>query len=757
MGGAAAIALTIWSDQPARDPITEGYPVGNGRLGALVCGGTEEERLVLCESSLFAGGPYDQVNPEGRATLARIRELIFAGRNREAGELADARFMSRPLRQMPYETLGNLHIEFPGHAAATGYRRELDLDEAAVRISYDLNGTRFTRECFASAPDGVLVVVLRAVGPGSLDCSLFLDTPHVEHGERAVPGGLIMGGRNESREGVADALAWEARIAVRAEGGTVEARGARLGIRGASSAVILVAMATSYRSFRDVTADPARLNGETLAAAGRFGADDLRARHRADYRALFRRFAIRLGGETGPDKPTASRREHSGDDPALAALYVQFARYLMIASSRPGGQPAGLQGLWVDGLDPPWGAKYTININTEMNYWLAEPADLPECVEPLAAMVHDLAEAGRHTAVALYGARGWVAHHNTDVWRASGPIDGARWGLWPMGGAWLCLHLWQRWLYGGDRTALARDYPVLKGAAEFFLDTLVKDPRTGFLVTCPSLSPENAIPGQADTALCAGPSMDMSILRDLFDAVAGASRVLERDVAFRAKVLDARARLAPLAIGKAGQLQEWQEDWDLEAPERGHRHVSHLFALHPSAQITLLATPDLAAAARKSLELRGDAGTGWSLAWKVNFWARLHDGERSHRLLAMLLQPERSYPNLFDAHPPFQIDGNFGGAAGILEMLVQSHALDGRGGFVIHLLPALPPAWPSGSVRGLRARGGVLVDLDWEAGRLARAVLTAKERRDQAVRVGGVTRRVILEPGIPTEVSVPGE
>jgi alpha-L-fucosidase 2 len=512
-------------------------------------------------------------------------------------------------------------------------------------------------------------------------------------------------------------------------------------VSGANAAVIWIAIATSYRRFDDVSGDPAAMNRARLASASMKSFDDLRAAHVAEHRRLFRRVSLDLGTTAVARQPTDQRIRNSAtsDDPALAALYFQYARYLLISCSRPGTQPANLQGLWNDKLSAPWGSKYTININTEMNYWPAEPANLAECVQPLVQLVRELAVTGARTAKVNYGARGRVAHHNTDVWRATAPNDGAQWGLWPTGGAWLCLHLWDHYDYNRDRAYLADVYPLMRGAAEFFLDTLVPDPTGQYLVTSPSISPENEHPMGA--AVCAGPAMDRQILRDLFRHCMRAAEILRVDADFRAACAAASAKLPPDRIGKAGQLQEWLEDWDMEAPEPNHRHVSHLYGLFPSDQVNLRRTPELAAAARRSLELRGDLSTGWAIAWRINLWARLRDAEHTHSVVKLLLDPSRTYPNMFDAHPPFQIDGNFGGANGILEMLLQ--CIDGE----IELLPALPRAWATGSVRGVRARGGFELDIRWRDGLLQEAVLRGTPGGIAQVRYRDVVRRVRVSKG----------
>ncbi|MEA3391220.1 glycoside hydrolase family 95 protein [Sphingobium sp. CCH11-B1] len=744
---AAPHPLTLWYRQPAAK-WTEALPIGNGRLGAMVFGGTAQEKLQLNESTLWAGQPYDPVNPDAKANLPKVRDLIFAGRIEEAEALANKTLMAKPLTQMPYQTLGDLILDFPGLGQATAYHRELDLVDAMATTRFAANGATHVRRVIASPADNLLAIHLSSTG--KLDVDIALRSPQRDV-QVAADGsaGLLLTGRNGASKGVEGNLRFAARLIASVEGGRVtQSPDGRLSIRGAKSVTLRLAVATSVKSVEDISGDPLATTAATLAKAtgrpfARIAADTAAAHQR-----LFRRVALDLGATPAAQLPTDQRiaASQTSDDPALAALYFHYARYLLICSSRPGGQPANLQGLWNDSLNPPWGSKYTININTEMNYWPAEPVALGECVEPLVQMVRELAVTGERTARTMYGARGWVAHHNTDLWRATAPIDGAQFGLWPTGGAWLCTHLWDHYDYSRDRAYLASIYPLLAGAARFFLDTLQRDPTTGFLVTNPSMSPEN--PHGHGGTICAGPTMDMGILRDLFTQTVQAAAILGIDAPLVAEMRAARDRLAPYKVGAQGQLQEWQQDWDADAPEQNHRHVSHLYGLHPSRQITPDGTPALAAAARRTLEIRGDRATGWATAWRINLWARLREGDHAHEILRFLLGPERTYPNMFDAHPPFQIDGNFGGAAGIVEMLMDSH------GDVIDLLPALPKAWPAGRVTGLRARGRCGVDLHWRAGRLDRAILRPELDGPRTVRLGGKARTLTLRAGTPITLSL---
>ncbi|MFJ9915014.1 glycosyl hydrolase family 95 catalytic domain-containing protein [Actinacidiphila glaucinigra] len=710
--------LTLWYDKPAGQWL-EALPLGNGRLGAMVFGGVETEQLQLNEDTLWAGGPYEPANPQGLANLAEIRRRVFAGEWNSAQNLINSSFMGIPVGELMYQTVGNLRLTIPGTGEVSGYRRDLDLETAVATTTYTRGGVAYRREVFASHPDQVIVVRLTAGTRGGLSFTAAFDSPQQSLTESPDPMTAALEGTGQTREGVTGQVRFRALVRAHAEGGTVRSENGTLAVTGADAVTLLVSVGTSYNDYRDASGDHRARAERPLNAAAGTPYGRLRSRHESDHRALFRRVTLDLGTTEAADAPTDRRVAAftEADDPQLVTLHYQYGRYLLIASSRPGTQPANLQGIWNDQLSPPWDAKYTININTEMNYWPAPTTNLLECWEPIFALLDDLAQAGQRTARVQYGADGWVAHHNTDAWRGTAPVDGAFWGMWPTGGAWLANSVWEHYRFTGDREALLRRLPVVEGAVRFFLDSLVPDPGTGHLVTCPSVSPENAHHG--GVSVCAGPTMDNQILRDLFDGYLAACDALGVTSPYADRARAARAQLPPMRIGALGQLQEWQQDWDAGAPERQHRHVSHLYGLHPSNQITKRGTPELFQAALKTLEMRGDAGTGWSLAWKINFWARAEDGARSYKLLTDLLTPDRTAPNLFDLHPPFQIDGNFGATAGVTEWLLQSHADE------VHLLPALPPELPQGRVTGLLARGGLTVDLTWRDGVLSRARLRA--------------------------------
>ncbi len=744
----AAGDLALWYDEAAGTDWLRALPVGNGRLGAMVFGNTDTERLQLNEDTVWAGGPHNYDNPRGAGAIAQIRQLVFANQWSQAQDLIDQTMLGNPAGQLAYQPVGDLRLTLPGASGLSGYERWLDLTTATTVVTYVANGVRYRREVFASAPDQVVVVRLTAETPGSVTFSAAFSSPQRTTVSSPDSTTIALDGISGDMRGIAGSVRFLALTRAVADGGSVTSSGGTLRVTGANSVTLLVSIGTSYVDYRTVNGDYQGIARRHLGAAPAY--DPLRARHVADYQALFGRVTLDVGRTQAADQPTDVRiaQHDSVADPQFSALLFQYGRYLLISSSRPGTQPANLQGIWNDQLSPSWESKYTINANLPMNYWPADTTNLGECLDPVFRMIGDLTVTGARTAVAQYGAGGWVTHHNTDGWRGTSVVDGAVWGMWQTGGAWLATLVWDHYRFTGDVEFLRRNYPAMKGAAQFFLDTLVTDPGAGYLVTNPSNSPE--LPHHSGVSICAGPTMDTQILRDLFDGCAGASEALGVDAGFRDQVRAARNRLAPMKVGSRGNIMEWLHDWVETEPN--HRHISHLYGLHPSNQITRRGTPALHTAARRTLELRGDAGTGWSLAWKINYWARMEEGSRAHKLIRDLVTTDRLAPNMFDLHPPFQIDGNFGATSGIAEMLLQSH--NGE----LHVLPALPPAWPAGSVTGLRGRGGHTVGAKWDGGQLRE--LTVAPDRAGTARVRGsmftgtyelrdTTSNTVLQPARP--------
>ncbi|HYG20526.1 MAG TPA: glycoside hydrolase family 95 protein [Ohtaekwangia sp.] len=732
----------LWYDHESGATWENALPIGNGRLGAMVYGNVAREVIQLNEHTVWSGSPNRNDNPDALAALPRLRQLIWEGKRKEAQDLANKVIISRKSHGQMFQPVGNLELIFGNDHQHTSYYRELDIERAVATTSYSAGDVTFTRETFASMTAPVIVMRIRASKPGALSFTATLSTPQPRSQLRVASHDLILSGVTSDHEGVDGKIKFSCIARVKQEGGQLQATDTAIVVSNADAVMLYVSMGTNFNRYDDIEGDENGRATANLAKVSDKPFDILLKEHVFAYQQYFNRVRLDLGTTNAMNLPTDIRLKNfsSTSDPQFAALYFQYGRYLLISSSQPGGQPANLQGIWNNKMRPPWDSKYTININAEMNYWPAEKTNLTELHEPFLALVKELSETGQETARTMYGARGWTAHHNTDIWRATGAVDGAFWGTWSAGGGWTSLHLWEHYLYNGDKAYLASVYPALKGAAMFYIDFLVAHPTRHYLVVNPDMSPENAPAAHQGSSIDAGTTMTNQIVFDVFSATIRAAETLHKDDAFADTLRDLRKRLAPMHIGQHGQLQEWLDDVD--DPNDHHRHISHLYGLYPSSQISPYRTPKLFAAAKTTLLHRGDISTGWSMGWKVNWWARLHDGNHAYKLIQNQLTPVGlnaggggTYNNLFDAHPPFQIDGNFGCTAGIAEMLVQTNE------DAIHLLPALPDAWPSGTVAGLRTKGGFeIVDMQWTDGKITKVIIKSLLGGNLRLRVPNALR-----------------